>query len=77
MKRLLCVAAAAWLAAATARAEAPKSKATPAKVAEVVRRLQARYDSTKDFTADFTQTVEAATVGKPLESSGQVSFKRP
>jgi outer membrane lipoprotein carrier protein len=77
MKRLLCVAAATWLAAAAAWAEAPKPKPTAEKVAEVVRRLQARYDSTKDFTADFTQTVEAATLGKPLESSGQVFFKRP
>ena len=77
MKRLLCVAAAAWLAAASAWAEAPKPKPTAEKVAEVVRRLQARYDSTKDFTADFTQTVEAATLGQPLESSGQVFFKRP
>ena len=69
--------AAAWLAGGLAWGEAPKPKPTPAKVAEVVRRLQARYDSTKDFTADFTQTVEAATLGKPLESSGQVFFKRP
>ena len=77
MKQLLCVAAAAWLAAVAAWAEAPKPKPTAEKVAEVVRRLQARYDSTKDFTADFTQTVEAATLGQPLESSGQVFFKRP
>ena len=47
------------------------------KVADVVRKLQARYDATKDFTADFTQTVEAATLGKPLQSTGQVFFKRP
>jgi outer membrane lipoprotein carrier protein len=44
---------------------------------DVVRKLQARYDATKDFTADFTQTVEAATLGKPLQSAGQVFFKRP
>jgi len=47
------------------------------KVAEIVRKLQARYDATKDFTADFTQAVEAATLGKTLESNGQVFFKRP
>jgi outer membrane lipoprotein carrier protein len=51
---------------------------TPApKVGEVVRKLQARYDATKDFTADFTQTVEAATLGQPLQSTGLVFFKRP
>jgi outer membrane lipoprotein carrier protein len=47
------------------------------KVGDVVRKLQTRYDATKDFTADFTQAVEAATLGKALESSGQVFFKRP
>jgi outer membrane lipoprotein carrier protein len=47
------------------------------KVDEIVRKLQARYDATKDFTADFTQAVEAATLGKTLESNGQVFFKRP
>ena len=46
-------------------------------VDRVVKKLQARYDATKDFTADFTQAVEAATLGKTLESSGQVLFKRP
>jgi len=51
--------------------------ASQPKVGEVVRRLQARYDSTKDFTADFSEAVEAATLGKTLESSGQVFFKRP
>ena len=51
--------------------------ASQPKVAEVVRKLQARYDATKDFTADFSEAVEAATLGKTLESSGQVFFKRP
>jgi outer membrane lipoprotein carrier protein len=51
--------------------------ASQPKVDQVVKKLQARYDATKDFTADFTQAVEAATLGKTLESSGQVFFKRP
>jgi outer membrane lipoprotein carrier protein len=51
--------------------------ASAPKVADVVRKLQTRYETTKDFTADFTQAVEAATLGKTLESSGQVFFKRP
>ncbi len=54
-----------------------RAGASQPKVGEVVRRLQARYDSTKDFTADFSEAVEAATLGKTLESSGQVFFKRP
>ena len=44
---------------------------------EIVRGLQQRYDQTADFTADFTQAVEVPTLGRTLESSGQVYFKRP
>ncbi|MET0153352.1 MAG: outer membrane lipoprotein chaperone LolA [Candidatus Binatia bacterium] len=80
MRRGLPVAVAAvWLAAAgpfLGAASEPGPSASP-KVGEVVRKLQARYDATKDFTADFTQTVEAATLGKPLQSTGQLLFKRP
>ena len=67
---------AASLAAAAALSAAASAPAAP-KVGDVVRKLQARYDATKDFTADFTQTVEAPTLGKPLQSAGQVFFKRP
>ena len=74
---LACLSAAVFLAAAPAVADSPKAKAGGGKVDEVVHRLQARYDDTKDFTANFAQTVEAATLGQPLESSGKVYFKRP
>jgi outer membrane lipoprotein carrier protein len=69
----------AFLAAGVALMSVASAKATPVapKVADVIRKLQARYDATKDFTADFTQTVEAVTLGKPLQSTGQVYFKRP
>jgi len=63
--------AVAWATTAIA------GSASAPKVGEVVRKLQARYDTTKDFTADFTQTVEAATLGQPLQSTGLVFFKRP
>ena len=79
MRRLSVATAAVWLAAAATllgAASEPRTSGSP-KVGEVIRKLQARYDATKDFTADFTQTVEAATLGKPLESTGQVLFKRP
>ncbi len=72
----IAVAALVWLVAGVDGAGA-KSTPSPPKVAEVVRKLQARYEATKDFTADFSQTVEAATLGKPLQSTGQVFFKRP
>jgi outer membrane lipoprotein carrier protein len=69
--KAVLLAVAAWVSVAIA-ANAPAPK-----VGEVVRKLQARYDATKDFTADFTQTVEAATLGQPLQSTGLVFFKRP
>jgi outer membrane lipoprotein carrier protein len=68
----LVIAVATCAAVGARAAEAP-----PPKVAEVVQKLQARYDATKDFTAEFTQTVEAATLGQPLKSSGVVFYKRP
>jgi len=58
-------------------AERSLARAAEPNVGNVVKRLQARYDATKDFTADFSEAVEAATLGKTLESSGQVYFKRP
>ncbi len=70
------------LAMVSADAAAKEKKAAGAKPAasavdEVVRHLQERYDSSPDFTADFTQVVEVPTLGKTLESSGRVLFKRP
>jgi outer membrane lipoprotein carrier protein len=61
------------------RAEAPREAraGAAARVDEVVHKLQKRYDATSDFTADFTQAVEVATLGQTLKSSGRVFFKRP
>ena len=46
-------------------------------VPDLVKRLQARYDSTDGFRADFTQEVESATLGQKVESRGTVVFKKP
>ncbi len=46
-------------------------------VDEIVKKLQARYDSTAGFRADFMQEVESATLGQKVESRGQVLFKKP
>ena len=46
-------------------------------VAEVVARLQAHYDETDGFRADFTQEVTSATLGQTLNSRGRVFFKKP
>jgi outer membrane lipoprotein carrier protein len=70
-----------WKAAATFVVAAALSSAAEAAktpdVEEVVLRLQRRYDTTGDFTADFVQTVDVPTLGQTLESKGRVLFKRP
>ncbi len=48
-----------------------------ASVPDLVKRLQARYDSTAGFRADFTQEVESATLGQKVEARGTVVFKKP
>jgi outer membrane lipoprotein carrier protein len=46
-------------------------------VDDVVRKVQQRYDDTRDFTADVTQEMTIASLGKTVTSSGTVSFKKP
>ena len=51
--------------------------AQAASVTDIVKKLQARYDSTAGFRADFTQEIESATLGQKVESRGTVLFKKP
>ena len=46
-------------------------------VEDIVARLQAHYDETDGFRADFTQEVTSATLGQTLNSRGRVFFKKP
>jgi outer membrane lipoprotein carrier protein len=46
-------------------------------VAGVVRKVQARYDSTADFTADVEQQITVASMNKVITSRGTVAFKKP
>ena len=46
-------------------------------VKEIVEKLQARYDSTSGFLADFAQEIESATLGEKVTSQGKVYFKKP
>jgi outer membrane lipoprotein carrier protein len=58
---------------------APEQGATsscPAPAA-VVEKLQARYDTTKAFRADFRQQTTVAAVGESEEGHGAVAFKKP
>lgn len=55
----------------------PTSHQSPAPVTNVVHGVQARYDATTDFTADVTQEMTVASLGKTLTARGSVSFRRP
>jgi len=54
-----------------------KAPSETAASATIVARLQARYDETEGFRADFVQEVTSATLGQTLTSRGQVFFKKP
>ncbi|MFN8641947.1 MAG: outer membrane lipoprotein carrier protein LolA [Candidatus Binatia bacterium] len=51
--------------------------AAPAPAADVVDRVQARYDETRDFTAAVSQELVMASGGKTLNAKGTVAFKKP
>jgi len=77
---LLALSLACFVFALPAKAE----KGTPAaarppspEVARVVREVQQRYDATTDFTADVTQEMTVASLGKTLTAQGTVAFMRP
>ena len=45
--------------------------------ADVVRRVQERFDATKDLTAAVDQELVVASAGKTLHATGTVAFKKP
>jgi len=45
--------------------------------AEIVRRVQERFDATTDFTAAVDQELVVASAGKTVHATGTVAFKRP
>lgn len=49
----------------------------PAAANDVVDKVQARYDETRDFTAAVAQELVMASGGKTLKASGAVAFKKP
>jgi outer membrane lipoprotein carrier protein len=46
-------------------------------VHEVVRKVQERYDATRDLTADVTQEMTIASLDKTTTLHGTVAFKKP
>jgi len=46
-------------------------------LAEVVAKMQKRYDQAKDFKASFTQKYSRAVMNRVTVSTGRVTFKKP
>src|ERR1043166_10325843 len=66
----------AWIWAATL-ALAVSVPVLALDVNEVVRKVQERYDATHDLTADVTQEMTIASLGKTTTAHGAVVFKKP
>lgn len=58
-------------------AEEVKDEQARKEVREVVKRLQARYEKTKDLQADFTQKTMIEGFERPMTSSGKLYIKKP
>ena len=57
--------------------QAPAAPHTGAAPAEVAHRLQARYESIRDFSADFTHAYEGGVLRKRVTERGTVLIKKP
>lgn len=44
---------------------------------EIVRKVQERYDATRDFRASLTQETVVASLAKTVTSHGTIAFKKP
>src|SRR5213593_886646 len=61
-----------WLIAALLTLAATDSTAP-----ELARALQKKYDTVKDFSADFTHTYEAGVLRKQITERGRLTIKKP
>jgi outer membrane lipoprotein carrier protein len=80
MTRLLRLALAVMLAMTVGSmtfAEDVADEQSRKEVREVVKRLQSRYEKTKDLQADFTQKTTLEGFERPMTSSGKVYIKKP
>jgi len=58
-------------------ADNAKMPVAPEEIREVVKRIQARYERTRDLQADFTQSTTIEGFATPIVSSGRVYIKKP
>lgn len=65
-----------WVCAVLA-AVVPHATLAASELDAIVRKVQERYDATHDFTADVTQEMTIASLGKTTTAHGTMAFKRP
>jgi len=76
--RMACVMIAALLCMATmSPAQETVDEQALKEVEEVVKKLQSRYEKTKDLQADFTQKTMIEGFERPMTSTGKVYIKKP
>jgi len=56
--------------------QAPPAQTAPT-AAELAKKLQARYQTVRDFTADFTQTYQGVLLRKAATERGKLQLKKP
>ena len=67
----------AAMAAAGALLGGPRPLAAQDQASELATRLQARYESIRDFSADFTHSYEGGILRKKAVERGAVLVKKP
>jgi outer membrane lipoprotein carrier protein len=67
----------AALAAGPVQAQTAPPPAGTAAVDDLARRVQAHYDTVRDFEADFTQTYEGGVLRQKATEKGTVAVRRP
>lgn len=78
MMRLLgCALSVTLFVGVPAWAEESVDEQARKEVQDVVKKLQARYEKTKDLQADFTQKTLIEGFERPMTSSGKVYIKKP
>lgn len=58
-------------------ADEGKEEKVAKEIRETIKKLQARYEQTKDLQADFEQTTRIEGFATPLKSSGRMMIKKP
>lgn len=70
--RITAIVTAAWMTAGAMLL----AQTTPT-AADLTKRLQARYDTIRDFSGEFTQTFQGLLVRRATTESGKILLKKP